>query len=403
MGRRPSRMDRIHHRLFNFVYDRSLLYNTCWEDPALDRVALELKPTDTMAVITSAGCNVLDYALCGPKSVHAIDANPRQTALLELKMAGIRALDFADFFAIFGHGWSPHFEELYQRKLRDQLSPFAQQYWDRNLHWFASTGWRNSFYFHGLSGLVARLFQTYLGRHKRLRGGIHDMMAAKDLAEQRHIYDTKVEPLLWTRGLNWTLSRQATMSLLGVPYAQRHELEASHSHGIAGFIRDAIAYVFRQLPLSTNYFWMVYLKGAYTEECCPEYLKHDNFMALKGGLVDAIKPHTCTVTDFLREPGEKISRFVLLDHMDWMSWYYPQALNDEWSAILDRAAPQSRVLFRSASPDPKYLEQVMIKRGAYEEALTPLLNFNRDLAAKLHVNDRVHTYASFHIADIKAA
>jgi S-adenosylmethionine-diacylglycerol 3-amino-3-carboxypropyl transferase len=396
-------MDRIHHRLFNFVYDRSLLYNTCWEDPALDRVALKLTPEDTLAVITSAGCNVLDYALCGPRRIHAIDANPRQTALLELKIAGIRELEFDDFFAIFGEGWSPRYEELYHGKLRRALSPFAQQYWDRNQHWFAATGWRSSFYFHGLSGLVARLFQSYLGRHKRLRAGIHEMMAAPDLETQRHVYDTRVEPLLWTRGLNWTLSRQATMSLLGVPYAQRRELEASHSHGIAGFIRDAIAYVFRQLPLSTNYFWMVYLRGSYTRECCPEYLKHDNFMALKAGLVDAIVPHTCTVTDFLRTPGEPISRYILLDHMDWMSWYYPQALCEEWSAILDRATPEARVLFRSASPDPRYLEQVNVTRGGREMPLTPFLHFDRELAAKLHLQDRVHTYASFHIADIRAA
>jgi len=34
-----------------------------------------------MLVITSAGCNVLDYALLAPKRIHAVDANPRQTAL----------------------------------------------------------------------------------------------------------------------------------------------------------------------------------------------------------------------------------------------------------------------------------------------------------------------------------
>jgi S-adenosylmethionine-diacylglycerol 3-amino-3-carboxypropyl transferase len=76
-----------------------LVYNCCWEDPAVDRRALDLRADDTMLVITSAGCNVLDYALTGPARIHAVDANPRQTALLELKLAGIRQLDFDDFFA----------------------------------------------------------------------------------------------------------------------------------------------------------------------------------------------------------------------------------------------------------------------------------------------------------------
>ena len=61
---------------------------------AYPRVAsrLELGPDDNVLVITSAGCNALDYALAGPRHVYAVDLNPRQNALLELKKAAIRAL-----------------------------------------------------------------------------------------------------------------------------------------------------------------------------------------------------------------------------------------------------------------------------------------------------------------------
>jgi S-adenosylmethionine-diacylglycerol 3-amino-3-carboxypropyl transferase len=45
----------------------------------VDRQALDLRSDDTMLVITSAGCNVLDYALPGPTRIHAVDADPRQT------------------------------------------------------------------------------------------------------------------------------------------------------------------------------------------------------------------------------------------------------------------------------------------------------------------------------------
>lgn len=37
------------------------------EDPAVDRQVLENGSDDTMLVITSAGCNVLDYALSAPE------------------------------------------------------------------------------------------------------------------------------------------------------------------------------------------------------------------------------------------------------------------------------------------------------------------------------------------------
>jgi len=90
--------------VFNAIHGGQLVYNACWEDPRLDREALRLGPDDTVVVITSAGCNALDYALDGPRRIHAVDLNPRQNALLELKQAGIRALDFETFFQMFGRG-----------------------------------------------------------------------------------------------------------------------------------------------------------------------------------------------------------------------------------------------------------------------------------------------------------
>lgn len=84
--------ERIDERLFQALYSRSLVYNTCWEDPAVDRQALAIDPRDTLLVITSAGRNALDYALLAPRRIHAVDASPRQTALLELKLARERAM-----------------------------------------------------------------------------------------------------------------------------------------------------------------------------------------------------------------------------------------------------------------------------------------------------------------------
>ncbi len=90
--------------MFGFVHGNNLVYNTCWEDPRLDHVALELGPTDRVMMITSAGCNALDYALKSPARIHCVDVNPRQNALLELKQQCIRKLDYDDFFAFFGRG-----------------------------------------------------------------------------------------------------------------------------------------------------------------------------------------------------------------------------------------------------------------------------------------------------------
>jgi S-adenosylmethionine-diacylglycerol 3-amino-3-carboxypropyl transferase len=394
-----SLIDRLEQKVFDAIYSRSLVYNTCWEDPAVDRLALALRPQDRMLVIASAGCNVLDYALVGPARIHAVDANPRQIALLELKLAGIGGLEFEDFFGLFGAGHHPGFGFLYRKALRDRLSPFARDYWDRNGHWFCEIDSGNTFYFHGLSGAVARGFRAYLGLRPGLRSSVEALLGARSLENQRRIYDRDVLPHLWGPGISWALSRQITMNMLGVPHPQRKEVERQHQRGVAGFVREAVDYVFRELPVWTNYFWSLYLRGRYSANCCPEYLRPDNFTALKRGLAERIEVHTCTVTEFLQNTHECISRFVLLDHMDWMSSYYPEALAEEWDAIFDHAAPDARVIFRSAHRVPDYLDGLRLGDG---RAVRDRLQFHEDMAAALQPGDRVHTYAGFHIADMRA-
>jgi S-adenosylmethionine-diacylglycerol 3-amino-3-carboxypropyl transferase len=392
----PTLLDRIDQGVFNALYERSLVYNTCWEDPAVDRRALRLGAHDTVMVISSAGCNALDYALDAPARIHAVDANPRQNALLELKIAAIRRLEYEDFFALFGDGYHPRFAALYRDTLRGELSDFSRDWWDRNGGWFTSP--LGSFYFHGLSGLVARGFRAYLRMRPKLAGDVRELFQAGDLAAQRALYDRRIAPALWTPSMNWVLGRQTTMSLLGVPHPQRRLVQAQHAGGIAGFVRDAIEYVFRELPVADNYFWRVYVAGGYTPACCPEYLKPDNFQALKGGLVDRIKTHNRTVTEFLHETKRPISRFVLLDHMDWMSSYQPQALVEEWNAILGHASSGARILLRSAHADPDFLNWVRV--GPQHQRLDEVLRFDHALAARLQMQDRVHTYAGFKIADV---
>ena len=349
-----------------------------------------------MLVITSAGCNVLDYALTGPRKIYAVDANPRQTALLELKVAGIRSLDHATFFQIFGRGQHAEFPALYHGALRSQLSRFAQAYWDARTAWFSSA--HGGFYFHGLAGTVARVFRAYLRLRPRLSGLIDSLFEARSVEAQRALYEDEIAPLMWNVWLKWTLSRQFTLSMLGVPHPQRREVVAQHPHGVAGFIRESIEYLACNVPFWSNYFYAVYVLGAYSEACCPEYLKPAQFALLKDGLVDRIEPHTESVTAFLQRGAEPISRFVLLDHMDWMSSYYPEALTEEWEAILKRATPKARIIFRSAHVQPRYLDKIRL--GHARERLCERIIFDHSRARELTRADRVHTYAGFHIATL---
>lgn len=282
---------------FALVHQRNLVYVTCWEDPRLDRVALNLQSDDTVLVITSGGCNALEYALDAPKQIYAIDVNPKQNALLELKIAAIRELDFEQFFQLFGRGRLPNFYNIYTQKLRSHLSESSQAYWDKHGTKFFDSS--RSFYFRGTTGNFALAINYYIDRILKIRPSIDAILNAETPEERLSIYRREIEPVFWKDYLINLLNSDVVLWMLGVPASQRQEMEKYLEGGIATFIRQRCENVFTQLPIQDNYFWRVFLKGEYSPNCCPEYLKQENFQRLKSGLVDRVKVQTNTITSFL--------------------------------------------------------------------------------------------------------
>jgi S-adenosylmethionine-diacylglycerol 3-amino-3-carboxypropyl transferase len=392
--------DWLSNRFFQLVHRHQLVYNTCWEDPRLDRVALRLGPADRVLVITSAGCNALDYALAGAGTIHAVDVNPRQNALLELKLAGIRRLEYEDFFAMFGRGRLQRAADVYASVLRPALSPAAQHYWDRRIEFFAPGNMR-PFYFRGASGTLAWTLRVY-ARLRRMRRALEAILEAESVAQQREIYERDLYARFWSPWIRSFLRRDFVLSLAGVPRAQRVQVDRAYPGGVAGFLHESLEAVFARLPLADNYFWRVYIRGKYSPDCCPEYLKPENFARLKAGRIDGIHVHTATVQQFLQRHDEPITRFVLLDHMDWLADELLPLLAEEWQWIVRRAVPGARIIWRSGGLGSEFVDRLAIRVGPRTRAVGELLTYQRQLAEQLHAACRVHTYGSFHIADLAA-
>ncbi|CAF2626186.1 unnamed protein product [Rotaria sp. Silwood2] len=157
-----------------------------------------------------------------------------------------------------------------------------------------------------------------------------------------------------------------TLSLLnGIPFTQQKLTDKP----IADFLKNVIDTAFSELPLKNNYFYRVYFYGKYTKQCCPEFLKEENFNKLKDGLINRISIHTTTVTNFLKEHQKKvISRFILLDHMDWMA-ATSNILTEEWQQILDNSTKDCRYIWRSASSKATFVDSTSI---TYEGKVTTL-------------------------------
>lgn len=378
-------LNKVKDGLFSAIHGNHLIYNACWEDPRCDHEVLQLNEESKVLVITSAGCNALDYALQSPQHVYCIDVNHRQNATLEFKKALAEHTDHETLFAFFGRGYHPDAETvLYD--LEPYLPAFAFDFWREKLRYFNNPN--RTFYYRGTSGNFAWIFRNYL-KSQGAHGLAVDMVNAQSLNQQKELYD-KLQPVIFKGFVKWMMGRHITMSMLGVPRPQRQLLIDGYEDGIAGFLKEALYHVFAELPIQDNYFWRAYLTGSYTEDCCPEYLKKENYEKLQSA-VSRISTHTTTVSDFLEDNPGAYTHFILLDHQDWLAAHNVRALEDEWYHITTNSSEGARILMRSAAREIDFFPRFV------SEA------FDLQSDEDLHAKCRVGTYCSTYVGRKKKA
>ncbi|MGK7371528.1 MAG: DUF3419 family protein [Candidatus Halalkalibacterium sp. M3_1C_030] len=379
----------LQHNFFESVVSNRMVYNTCWEDPRIDRELLNLDSSSEVVMLSSAGCNALDYLLDEPETIHCIDANPAQNALLELKIALYHYGSYDLLWSLLGRGSDDRFPIILKQKLAGYLSPYAVEFWERHINYFSVSSNKNSFYYRGTSGKIALMIHNRI-KHKGVYNQTLKLLNARTLEEQ-HFYYQEVENQLWSAFYKWLIKRNTTMALLGVPASQRNLIEEQTQGGLLNFINEAMSNVFTKLPIQDNYFWRVYLTGSYTQSCCPNYLKEDNFDFYKNN-VSRINVYNSYLLEFLQNNPGSYSHFVLLDHQDWLAGAKPDVLAKEWQMILENARPGAKILFRSAGKHCNFLPDFIFKH----------VDFKKDKTEFLHTKDRVGTYGSTHLAEVKS-
>lgn len=83
------------------IYPR-IRYAQCWEDADILLEALAVQPGDVCLSIASGGENSLSLLSQSPAKVIAVDCNPSQLAILELKAAAFRNLSHAELLRFLG-------------------------------------------------------------------------------------------------------------------------------------------------------------------------------------------------------------------------------------------------------------------------------------------------------------
>lgn len=369
----------IYDRWFRLIHNHLLIYNTCWEDSRIDRNLLQLNRDSTVLVITSAGENALHYLLDDPKWVHAVDMNPRQNALLELKKVLIQTDSFEGLTALFTEGKHPEYRTIYQQ-VRKHLPEYAQIYWDSRIEVFSPSG--PGLYFSGGAGRFARTLH-----HLFSVAGVHDdvdrLFEEQDMQTRHQLFDTIFNRLMSSKRSGWMLNT-LTFGFSGVPPQQLNAID-----DIQSYLYRCLYPLFVTQRAADNHFWRLYWKGSYSASVRPDYLFPDAFSHIQAQL-DCLSISTETITQHLKRTTRTYSHLVLLDQQDWLL-KDQVAFKEQWESILARTHPGSRILFRSVCPDRDFLPDVA--RNA--------LYFDDDAVSDFIHEDRVNTYASTHLGIVR--
>jgi betaine lipid synthase len=358
-------------------FKNEYIYAFTWEDSRVDDRLLKLSSEDVVLAITSAGDNILSYALSSPARIHAVDLNPSQNHLLELKVAAFTTLPYADFWKIFGLGKHPEFRSLLISRLSPHLSSRAFQYWLDNANTFTSKSGKG-LYATGGSRHAIKVFgvlMTLLG----LKAEVRALINARTLNEQREIYQRKIRLVLLSRILSYfVVSHESFLwAALGVPRNQLVMLENDHAAsetlpgahtGTKPSGRGAAVWEYMVQTLDPvvnttligedNPYYLVCLQGKYSQRCHPAYLSPKAHQKLsRPDAFDGLRIHTDEIDEVVARitPGT-LTVAVIMDSMDW---FEPGALaaGAQIEKINRALKLGGRVLLRSAGLTPWYVKE----------------------------------------------
>ncbi|MEE2786230.1 MAG: DUF3419 family protein [Myxococcota bacterium] len=352
-------------------------YAQVWEDHALLEEGLQIDENDDVLSICSAGCNALALLLQGPKTVTAVDMNPAQIALLELKLASISELTYDGFTQLIGVCSSTDRRELYGT-VRVVLSPMARRFWDEHLN-HIETGVIHC----GRLESYFRRFQTdYLSKiwppdlFRRLHG-------AQNLKAQVALLRAEALTPEFEAAFRQYFGRE-NMAAQGRDPAQFEHVE---NHDVGLYFYERFVHACTTLPLVTNFYIAHFLTAEYPAlDIGPPYLRPENFDRLKR-LIDRVELKVCEIEQVLYTGAHgRFSKANLSDIFEYMS----EALAENvFRALGERLRTNGRIAYWN----------LLVPRQSPPE-LASYFTHMSDLSHRLWRRDRSWFYRAFHIEQV---
>jgi S-adenosylmethionine-diacylglycerol 3-amino-3-carboxypropyl transferase len=357
----------------------SILFSADQEDSYSELAALGPLEGKRVFAVTAGGGRVLSLLLQKPRAITAVDLNPAQNALLELKIAAMRRLDHTGYLRFMGVRAADDRLDTYGRLLRVSLSVDARNFFDRIPKAIAA-------------GI---LFQGKLEKYLRIGAkvlklghpfGLKNLLDARNLDEQR-VAMARWETPFWRSVAHLVGNERVLATLSGDPGFYRNLPPEPPLHEV---LYDRVHRHLKHNILRDNSFLQLVLHGKYIyESALPIYLNVATYDQVKAGLAGAtIDIKTSTVSDVLAAEQGGYDAFSISDICSYLD---PQPAHRLFQLVLDRANPGARLCSRS---------NIFHKPLAPEHAARVVRDNELEARLSLHDHATVHEFV---VGEIKQA
>jgi S-adenosylmethionine-diacylglycerol 3-amino-3-carboxypropyl transferase len=354
-----------------------LRYSRVWEDHLLLERGLGVGAGGEYLVVASAGCNVLNLLLHEPEKIVAIDLNPAQTALVHLKLAGIQALERAEFLQLLGIVQGDAVA-MYER-VRPLLPDTVRDWWDTNNGTIAA-GVDSA----GKLDRFISAFQRLHIAHIHTPQLVERLFTLPSIAERKRFVDDELLTPEFEAAFRAYFTRES-IAAGGRSEEQFHFVEECD---VAGWMLDSFRWVCTTLPAQGNFYLERILRApGHPSNTLPPYLKSGSYERLR-----ALAPRVEVVTGDLeswlaKRRARTLAGAGLSNVFEYMA---PDSAEAVFAAVAAAVRPKGRVVYWNflvarSSPD------------SLRDRLVPLTCLAHALARR----DRAWFYRDFHIEEVQ--
>jgi len=350
-------------------------YSQCWEDITLVKKALRISADDFILSITSGGDNSIALLLEDPNRIVAVDMNPRQNFLAELKLLSAIHLPYEKYLELLGVTSSSRRVELFQI-IKPRLSAQAAAWWTSNPRLIKP-------------GLIhIGKFENYLNAFRILllpwvhsQHQINLLLNQQTMTEQANYYHTVWNSWRWKTFFRLASSRQLLKT-----FARQEAMTNQNFAGTKNDYHLRLEKLILHVPLRRNYYMHYCLRGTYSDYL-PPYLAMTGHKKLQSVQPNHLEFVTKNMLDYLQSvPANTFTKFNLSDAFESLSDKQNKMV---WQEIVRVARNNAVIVYwnnQFTRKPPVSLAHQIISHTAK--------------AKQLHDSDRVFFYKDFHINTI---